>query len=380
MQMRPDSGGVDLLFDARHVEQSGIGTYISKQIPLLQEHFATRGLSLAILADSDDLPDLAPATTLVKSRPVNAPMYSMQEQRAWDDAFARVCPRAVWVPHYPFPLSLLRPKNRGIALFMTVHDAIHVLPAAVSGQNRVRRAYARTMLGIDARRCTQIFAVSQATAGTLRQLSARAPLTVAPQPVDPRWFTDVDTTLSPVAAPYIVYVGNTQRHKNLPLLLEAYRELAREIPQRLVIAGGGALVRSLDDRIRPLVDDLGDRVDMVGRVSFEALRALVARADLLVMPSLVEGAGLPPLEAMASSTAVLASDIPALRETCGSGAEFFDPHDAAGLARLIRRYALDTDARSDLGQRGRRHVTDRQSRLSFTVAVEAIGAYLVERR
>ncbi|MGV0605298.1 glycosyltransferase family 4 protein [Mycolicibacterium sp. XJ1904] len=378
--MSGGSGSVDLLFDARHVEQSGIGTYIGKQIPLLQEHFATKGLSLAILAGSDDVPGLAPTTTLVRSQPVDAPMYSVQEQRAWDDAFARVRPRSVWVPHYPLPLSLLRPKNRGIALFMTVHDAIHVLPAAVSGQNWVRRTYARTMLGIDVRRCTQIFAVSQATADTLHELFARAPLTVAPQPVDPRWLTGADTTLSPVAAPYLAYVGNTQRHKNLPLLLEAYRQVAEEIPQRLVIAGGGALVRSLDDRIRPLVDDLGDRVDMVGRVSFEALRALVARADLLVMPSLMEGAGLPPLEAMASHTAVLSSDVPALRETCGSGAEFFDPHDAAELARLIRHYALDTDARSELAQRGWRHVTDRQSRLSFTVAVEAICAYLVERR
>ncbi|GAT11182.1 glycosyltransferase family 4 protein [Mycolicibacterium novocastrense] len=373
-------GGVDLLFDARHIEQSGIGTYISKQIPMLQEHFATRGLSLAILGNSDDFADLAPTTTLVRSQPGDAPMYSVQEQRAWDDALARVRPRAVWVPHYPFPLSLLRPRNRGIALFMTVHDAIHVVPAAVSGQNWVRRSYARTMLGIDVRRCAQIFAVSEATAGTLRELFAGAPLTVAPQPIDPRWLADVDTALSPVAAPYLAYVGNTQRHKNLPLLLKAYRQVARDIPQRLVIAGGGALVRSSDDRIRPLVDDLGDRVDMVGRVSFETLRALVARADLLVMPSLMEGAGLPPLEAMASQTAVLASDIPALRETCGSGAEFFDPHDAAGLARLIRHYALDELARSGLAQRGWRHVTDRQSRLSFTVAVEAIGAYLVERR
>ena len=90
------------------------------------------------------------------------------------------------------------------------------------------------------------------------------------------------------------------------------------------------------------------------------------------MPSLHEGVGLPPLEAMASHTAVLASKIPALRETCGDGAEYFDPHDPRELADLIATYCSDDEGRAELAARGFAHVRERQSRISFTEASEAI--------
>ena len=97
------------------------------------------------------------------------------------------------------------------------------------------------------------------------------------------------------------------------------------------------------------------------------------------MPSLVEGVGMPPLEAMASGTGVLASEIPSLRETCGDGAEYFDPRDYEGLARLLRLYCLDHDARVALAARGWSHVTARQCRLQFTTAVDVICSTLSAR-
>lgn len=171
-------------------------------------------------------------------------------------------------------------------------------------------------------------------------------------------------------------MGNTKWHKNLTLLLGAYTDVSVSIPHKLVIAGGGESVRTIDERVAALAEQLGDRVVITGRVDFETLRSLYADADLLVQPSLYEGVGLPPLEAMASHTAVLASDIAAQRETCGDGAEYFDPYDRKALSRLIQKYCLDEAARGELQQRGWARVTTRQSQIASRTAAELVSAKL----
>ena len=367
---------MDILFDARHVRQSGIGTYIRIQLPHLEEATARHGLSLGVLADPDTVPELEPSTAVVLASPASAAMYSPAEQWVWRRAFAQARPRSVWLPHYPYPLARLLPGNRRMLTYVTVHDTIHLLPEHISGQGRARRTYARVMLGADARSCRRIFTVSEATATTLRGIVDSARVLVTPIPVDEVWFEPADPGLAPVSGRYLLYVGNTKRHKNLPLLLEAFSDIADTIPHKLVIAGGGASLRTLDDRVRRLAEDNPERVVLLGQLDFAVLRALVASADLLVMPSLYEGAGLPPLEAMASYTAVLASDIPAVRETCGDGAEYFDPHDRDGLARLLVTYCTDDAARADLAARGYAHVVQRQRGISATAAAEAICADL----
>jgi glycosyltransferase involved in cell wall biosynthesis len=360
------------MFDARHLKESGIGTYISKQIPLLEEHVNLNGLTLAIIGDQDILPVQDRRTTVIHQRKGDDSMYSLQEQRLWDRVLRKVHPRALWLPHYPFPLSLLRPTNRQILLFVTVHDTIHLEGRTVSGVGRPHALYMRTMLQLVSSKSTAIFAASNTTCISIKRITPRAPAIVAPHPVDSVWLKPVDADLSPVQEPYILFVGNAKYHKNLPCLLGAYREIASDIPHRLVIAGGGDTLRTTDDRIHPLISSLDGRVELVGRLAFDELRALVARAALLVMPSLIEGVGMPPLEAMASRTAVLSSDIPALRETCGSGAEYFNPTDHHALARLIHRYCLDDAAREELAARGYAYVATRQSDLDFEIAVRSI--------
>ncbi len=368
---------IDLLFDARHIRQSGIGTYIATLLPHLEQTFAAHGLSLAVLVAEHAPPALLDSTTAVIEREM-APMYSVAEQRMWRRVLNSVGPRGFWVPHYPFPLAVLAMGNRRPLLFVTVHDTLHVMSRAAGGHNInfARRTYARMMLNLDARTCRRIFVPSHATASSLRTMAPSAPVTVTPIPVDDEWFKPVDQGLSPVSSRYILYVGNAKHHKNLPLLLEAYAEVARRIPQRLVIAGSGEALRDSDERVAQMAARHGDRVAVMGRLEFDVLRALVASADLLVMPSRYEGTGLPPIEAMASHTAVVASDIPALRETCGDGAEYFNPRDHRALAALLTEYCLDDAARAELTARGWAHVNARQAGISFGTAPEAVAAEL----
>jgi glycosyltransferase involved in cell wall biosynthesis len=362
---------VDLLFDARHVQQSGIGTYIRTELPYLEEVFARRGLHLAVLADDSNRPVLRDTTSVIVSDPAVAPMYSRQEQKAWAHALSVAQPRAMWLPHYPFPFALLQPRNRRVKLFVTVHDTLHIREHAITGQNWTFRAYARTMLNVDARRATRIFTPSRSTETALLEAVPSARVTVSPLPIEDIWFEKADPARSPVEGRYLLYVGNTKWHKNLTVLIKAFGEVSRSLPHKLVIAGGGEAVKNFDDRIGVLAEQ-AENVRIVGRIEFDALRALVAGADLLVMPSLYEGVGLPPLEAMASHTAVLASRIAALEETCGDGAEYFNPRDHHSMARLIRAYCDDDAARAALEARGWSHVTQRQARISRTAAAEAI--------
>lgn len=366
---------VDLLFDARHIRQSGIGTYIGTLLPQLEETFADRGMSLAVLVAEHAVPPLKATTEAVVEREI-APMYSLGEQRVWNRAMGSLRPKGFWVPHYPFPLAALRPGNRRTLMFATVHDTLHVAKREISGQNWARRRYARAMLHLDVRRCRRIFTPSHATASSLTKIALDAPVMVTPIPVDDEWFMPADPSLSPVRGRYILYVGNAKWHKNLPLLLRAYADVAQDIPHKLVIAGSGEALRGGDERVTALAEQQGDRVQVIGRLDFDVLRSLVAGADLLVMPSLFEGAGLPPVEAMASHTAVLASDIAPLRETCGDGAAYFDPRDHRALAALLRNYCDDDEERNRLASRGWAHVTARQSGLSFRPAAESVATDL----
>ncbi|MEW2479925.1 glycosyltransferase family 1 protein [Mycobacterium sp. NPDC049093] len=368
---------VDLLLDARHINQSGIGTYIRTELPTVEKTLNQQGLSLGVLVDEGKEPPLAASTKVVFAQPSNAGMYSPSEQQVWRHALQGLQPRALWLPHYPFPFAILGPRNKRTKLFVTIHDILHLQPQSVSGKGFAYRAYARMMITMDARRCSKIFTPSRATADALAAVSPKAQTVVTPIPVGEAWLTPADATLTPVEDRYVLFVGNTKWHKNLPILFEAFREIASEIPQKLVIAGAGESVRNFDDRLAGYATELADRVQMIGRLDFETLRAMVAGADLLVMPSLYEGAGLPPLEAMASHTAVLASSIPSLRETCGDGAEYFDPYDYRALAALLRTYCRDDTARSGLVERGWAHVNSRQSRIQTTTAAETIVAELL---
>lgn len=368
---------IDLLLDARHINQSGIGTYIRTELPTVEKTLAQQGLSFGVLADEGKEPPLADSTKVTFAQPPNAGMYSTSEQQVWRDALKKLQPRALWLPHYPFPLAILGPSNKHTKLFVTIHDILHLQPQSVSGKGFAYRAYARAMITMDARRCSKIFTPSRATADALAAVSPKAQTVVTPIPVGEAWLTPADVALAPVEGRYILFVGNAKWHKNLPVLFEAFREIASEIPQKLVVAGAGESVRNFDDRLAGYATELADRVQMIGRLDFETLRAMVARADLLVMPSLYEGAGLPPLEAMASHTAVVASSIPSLRETCGDGAEYFDPYDYRSLVGLLRTYCRDDTARSGLAERGWAHVNSRQSGIKPTTAAETICAELV---
>jgi len=150
---------------------------------------------------------------------------------------------------------------------------------------------------------------------------------------------------------YVLYVGSVERKKNLDLLLEGYQRMTENAPGLLLALVGSKSDDSLPSRLRER--GLGARVRVLGYVSPEDLEILYANARLFVYPSLYEGFGLPPLEAMARGVPTIVANTSSLPEVVGDGAELVDPHDADGLAKLMLALSTDEPRREALAARGR---------------------------
>jgi glycosyltransferase involved in cell wall biosynthesis len=149
--------------------------------------------------------------------------------------------------------------------------------------------------------------------------------------------------------PYLLYVGDLAEHKNLPFLVRAFGRSA--VPARLVLVGTrGARFESVREAVE--ASPARGRIEIRRDASDDEVDALYRSASALVLPSLYEGFGFTPLEAMARGCPVLASDIPALREVSGDGALLLPLEDEDVWAAAIRRVLEDEALRSDLRRRG----------------------------
>jgi glycosyltransferase involved in cell wall biosynthesis len=162
-----------------------------------------------------------------------------------------------------------------------------------------------------------------------------------------------------LAPPYLAYVGNLHPRKNLATLVEAFSLLRREgLGHRLAVIGGGGLGRLNNSEYRKLVQrvkDLGleDEVVFTGYVPDDRLKSLLACADMLVFPSIYEGFGLPPLEAMACGVPVITSRRASLPEVVGDAALLLDdPLDPEEIAAKVKRLIEEAGLRKDLVRKG----------------------------
>jgi glycosyltransferase involved in cell wall biosynthesis len=249
------------------------------------------------------------------------------------------------------PANLL-PPTLPRPMVVTIHD-VNFLTVPGSYDDGYTR-YATRMFVLSARRAARVVTGSQ---------SARDEV-VARLGVDPRRVSVVHpgadhlATTAPTSADlglpkrYALFVGQTEPHKNVGLLLDAWRA---GVPADLHLMICGPAGRD-DERLRRLarVPELSARVHFAGLLDEAALARAYQDALVFVMPSLAEGFGFPPLEAMARGIPTAVANAGALPEVTAGGAELFDPHDADALAALVTRLASDSDLRSRLRTTGRK--------------------------
>ncbi len=268
----------------------------------------------------------------VAFRPARAGVYSLAEQLELPRAASGF--GALHVPHFNVPFAY---RGRLVA---TVHDLIYLHDAKAS-KRRFGHAAASALFGHIARRAAAVIAVSEATRAELVERFPRlAPrVRVIHEAASPAFRRIEDPVARAsersrlgIEGPFVLHVGTLKPHKNLPFLLEAMdRVREKGLPHGLVAVGradaqGGPILEAL--RKRPYARHLGE-------VSDGDLASLYNLADAFVLPSLVEGFGLPVLEAMACGTPVLVSDRASLPEVAGDAARFFDPLRVDALSGLL---------------------------------------------
>jgi glycosyltransferase involved in cell wall biosynthesis len=284
------------------------------------------------------------------------------------------------VVHAP---SVAVPPHPGVPLVVTVHDAApDLFPESFPPRGR---RFHRQGMAAAARRADLVLTVSEAAAAEIAAHStipsARirvVPNGVAAVAVDPAVRHGVLAGRGLDGRAYVLWVGSLEPRKGVGTLVAAMARLRRRAAPRvgdvqLVLAGyPGWLNRDLlpaDDAAA-----LGPAIRQLGPVNDDELWSLYAGATVFAFPSRHEGFGLPVLEAMSQGTAVLASDIPAIREVAGAAARLVPPDNVEAWADALEDLLGDEAARDRLAAAGR----ERARRFDLTASISAIRAVYQE--
>jgi glycosyltransferase involved in cell wall biosynthesis len=339
--------------DARKLHDFGIGTYIRN----LLRHLARidRDTEYVLLSRDADLEGLRQLGENFRPVRESSRNYSFREQIHIPYLLARERPNVYHAPHYVLPPAV---PCRSV---VTIHDTIHLMfPQYLP--NRGAYVYAKSLMWAAARRSDRILTVSESSKRDIIHYFNIAPekIVVVYNALDERFGLEPDPAeiarvreRFQLEHGFVLYVGNIKPHKNLVRLIEAFDGLRRDGFEdlKLLIIGDEiskwpALRRAVHRH------KLHKHVRFLGFQSDDTLASLYRLAAVFVFPSLYEGFGLPPLEAMASGTPVVTSNVSSLPEVAGDAAVLVDPYDADAIRDGIKRVLTDPALREDLRRKG----------------------------
>ena len=337
--------------DARKLHDFGIGTYIRN----LVRHLARidRESEYVLLCHQTDLGIATQLGQNFRAVLEPSPNYSIREQLHVPWMLHRERPDVFHAPHYVLP-----PLTRCRSL-VTIHDCTHLIfPQYLP--NRVAFAYAKASMWSAVRRSHRVLTVSEASKRDIVRFFDVPPekIVVVYNAIDELFrIAPSDEAVARVRERYrldhgvVLYVGNIKPHKNLVRLIEAFDGLRRRGFDDLKLLIIGDEIAKLPALRRAVHSHkLHKHVRFLGYLPDDTLAILYRLAAVFVFPSLYEGFGLPPLEAMASGTPVVTSNVSSLPEVTGGAAILVDPYDVEsivdGIARVLSDPALSEELRA----------------------------------
>jgi glycosyltransferase involved in cell wall biosynthesis len=365
----------DLLFDARNVgpHPHGIARFTTACLRALA--VSPPGFATTVLISVPYHPDFPAQTPWMDYRLEQTPCYSPGEQARLPAVIVKARAGAYFSPTFTGPVAATVPTA------ITIHDLIHLrYPAEYGARHRI---FYRTVVAALVRRSRVVASVSESSAAEIAERWPRAAaktailgdlVEAAFTPAADRAAVTARLRQIGVEGRYLLFVGNPKGHKNFSLVYRAFRRVASDFPGLSLVALGippeaARKAGWTDPRLRLLVPQAS-----------EGLADLYRGASAFLAPSLWEGFGLPPLEAMACGAPVVASDIPVYRENLGDAALLADPTDAETFAQALRRVLISDRLRARLIEAGYRAAAPHRDQKAFRERLLAALGTLMEKR
>ncbi|HEV3141710.1 MAG TPA: glycosyltransferase family 1 protein [Vicinamibacterales bacterium] len=339
--------------DARKLHDFGIGTYIRNLLRQLAR--LDHESEFVVLCRPEDREALVPLGENFRPLPETSRNYSIGEQVSIPLALRREKVTLFHAPHYVLPPLV------GCRSVVTIHDCIHLMfPQYLP--SRFALTYARASIRMAARRATRVMTVSESSKrDILRFVDVPADkIDVIYNAFDERFGVEPrEEDVVRVRERYqlhdefVLYAGNVKPHKNLERLITAFHLVRqRGLDHLKLVLIGDDISRYAALRRAVHRYQLHQYVRFLGYLPEETLAVMYRLSGVFVFPSLYEGFGLPPLEAMASGTPVVTSNVSSLPEVAGDAAMLVDPYDPEALADAMVRVLTDETLRKDLRRRG----------------------------
>jgi glycosyltransferase involved in cell wall biosynthesis len=337
----------EICVDARLIPAPGIGTYLKN----LFSHFKHTAYKWYALVHPDAKNRLS-SWDFIEPICISSPIYGLREHGELSMKIPKV--DLFWSPHYNVPCLPIRARRR----LVTIHDAFHLAHKKIL--NMRQRAYAHLMMRAALKLSAHVITPSHFSKSEIRMHTGieNQEVSVIPYGVDREHFSPGSDREQAqqivqkygIKRPFVLYVGSFKAHKNLKSLIQAFSLLPNRSLDLVIVGMGGSKSEE------PLLGV--ESVRCVGHVPDEELPHFYRAAKVFIFPSLYEGFGFPPLEAMSSGCPTLVTRAGALPEVCGEGVFYIDPNTPEHIAKTLSHLLGEEQKLRDLAQRGRQRSRD----------------------
>lgn len=346
--------------DLRLWSAGGIGTFLKE---ILNQLLKEEGYSFYFLGFDHEKDEIEKRfqPSIFRFISLKSGIYSIKEQFELPLSVPAV--DIFWTPHFNVPFLPIKAKKR----LVTINDVYHL--AFYKQMSLKQKIYARCFYNIALYQADAVTTISHFSLKEIRRYCFAKPkkLEIVHNGINLERFADAknenrfkrikDKYCLPDK--YLLAVGNLRPHKNLSRVALALENLLKERSDyHLVIVGRENGFRSEDTELKKLLDkpSLRQKVHLLGSLNDSDLPYLYGHAEAFIFPSLYEGFGFPPLEAMASGCPVIASTAASIPEICQEACLYIDPYNVKDIENAIRSLWENNELKSDLNKKGAEHI------------------------
>jgi glycosyltransferase involved in cell wall biosynthesis len=367
---------VKIAIDIRRMSEFGVGTYIRNIVRTLGR--LDHETEYFLIGTPGKVQEIGPLPANFQTVPLLASEHSLKGFSEFRSAVQRLRCDLVHIPNlFSVPRALPCPY------VMTVHDMLEHMSRARERSGFWRSLYFQLTKHVLSG-AARIFAVSNFTRNEIEKLF-EIPLNhieVVYNAIDERFLRghasvadrELIAQRYQVTYPFLLYAGRISPHKNVVRMIEAFSALKTELerdqvyPDLKLIIIGDDLSGNPDLRRTVVRSGVQNDVRFLGFIPIEVLRIFYDEAKVFVFPSLYEGFGLPPLEAMAHGTPVVTSNVSSLPEVVGNAAVLVNPENVFEIMRALHRVLTDQALRDRMKERGYQQAT----RFSWDISVRRV--------